>query len=354
MVQEQDVGITGGVHVSLGVLMTMGAFFAISLYNVIELNCIIFSTFKRRSGLYFWSFIFATWGIAPHAIGFVLKFFDLVSIWPLPVALVGVGFIAMVTGQSLVLYSRLHLVVQDARRIRWILYMIIFTSTFVDIPLMVLAFEVNSPDSDNFVHVFTIFDKVQIAIFFVQEALISIVYIYETIRLLGSGGEIKRKPLRRLLAHLLLVNLVVLILDITLLGIQYAGDYEIQVAYKAAVYSIKLKIEFSVLNRLVSVVQGKNLTFGNQSNNSNTLGTIVGNQGNQFDIIGSDGYRVGDMDADGIWVQPKDDSQRKVYAVASVIEHDHAVCQSDNKVGRLKKERKVFFMNFRTERNFVL
>ena len=324
MVQAQNVGITGGVNVSLAILMTMGSFFAVALYNIIELNCIIFSTFKRRSGLYFWSFIFATWGIAPHAIGFILKFFNLVSLWPLPVALVAVGFVAMVTGQSLVLFSRLHLVVQDARRIRWILYMIIFTSTFVDIPLIVLAFGVNSPNSKSFLHPYTIFDKVQIAIFFAQEALISMVYIYETIRLLGSGGEIKRKPLQNLLAHLLLVNLVVLILDITLLGIQYAGDYEIQVAYKSAVYSIKLKIEFSVLNRLVGIIQNKNMAFGNQSDNSNTLGTS-----NQFDMLGSDSYGA-DIKADGIWVQTKDDSQRKVCTVESVIEHDHAVRHTDN------------------------
>src|SRR5579871_5728122 len=102
MVQAQNVGITGGVNVSLAVLMTMGAFFSIALYNIIELNCIIFSTFKRRSGLYFWSFIFAAWGIAPHAIGFILKFFSIVSLWPLPVALVAVGFVSMVSGQSLV------------------------------------------------------------------------------------------------------------------------------------------------------------------------------------------------------------------------------------------------------------
>lgn len=328
MVQAQDVGITGGVHVSLAIVMTMGAFFTISLYNVIELNFIIFSTFKRRSGLYFWSFIVGTWGIAPHSIGFILKFFDLTSIWPLPVALVGVGFVGMVTGQSLVLYSRLHLIVRDAKKFRWILYMIIFDAIVICIPVMVLAFGVNSPDSNHYISAYTIFDKVQIAIFFVQEALISSVYIYETVRLLGSGGDIKRKPLRRLLAHLLLVNLMVLILDITLLAIQYAGYFEIQVTYKAAVYSIKLKIEFSVLNRLISVVQNKSLTFGNRSDNSNELGTLSGSKGTQFDITSSAGYGA-DMNMDGICVQLKDDTQQKAYSTESVIELNQAVRPSD-------------------------
>ncbi|KAH8585406.1 hypothetical protein B0O99DRAFT_461466, partial [Bisporella sp. PMI_857] len=236
-------------------LMAMVAFLAISLYNIIELNVIIFATFKRRAGLYFWSFIVATWGIGPHAVGFILKFFALTSTYWLPCTLVGLGWIAMVTGQSFVLYSRLHLVVQSARRIRWALYMIIFDAVAFHIPVMILAFGANSPNPTPFVGVYAIWDKVQIAVFFVQESILSVLYIYETIRLLGSGGEIKKNPLRQLLAHLLLVNIVVLVLDIILLGIQYLGYFGLQTTFKTAVYSIKLKMEFSVLNRLVAVVQ---------------------------------------------------------------------------------------------------
>lgn len=289
MGHAQNVGITGGVDVSLPILMTMGAFFTISFYNVIELNIILFATFKQRAGLYFWSFVIATWGIAIHSIGFMLKFFNLVSAWAVPVTIVAIGFPAMVIGQSLVLYSRLHLVVRDTKRIRWILYLIIFNAIFFDIPTTILAYGVNSPESAHFLNVYIIYDKIQIAIFFVQEAVISIVYIYETVRLLGPGGDLNRKPLRQLLTHLLLVNLVVLIFDITLLSIQYAGDYEIQVTYKAAAYSIKLKLEFSVLNRLVSIVQNKNLTFGNASISTYPLYTSAGSQGNQFEMKSSAG-----------------------------------------------------------------
>lgn len=41
------------------------AFVSIALYNVIDLLCIIFTRFKRRSGLYFMSFYVATGGIPP-------------------------------------------------------------------------------------------------------------------------------------------------------------------------------------------------------------------------------------------------------------------------------------------------
>src|SRR5271156_2539055 len=109
MSQVQNNGITGTVNASLPVLMTMVAFSTIALYNVIELNAIIFTTFKRRQGLYFWSFIVATWGIVPHTIGFIVSFFDVTSVWWAPLILISFGWFAMVSGQSMVLYSRLHI-----------------------------------------------------------------------------------------------------------------------------------------------------------------------------------------------------------------------------------------------------
>lgn len=287
MVNEQSAGLTGAVSAGLPTLMTMVAFMTISLYNVIDLNVIIFTTFKRRTGLYFWSFLVATWGIAPHTIGFILQFFGLTSTNYLPCSLVAFGWVAMVTGQSVVLYSRLHLVTRNSRRIRWVLYMIIFDAVVFQIPVIVLAYGATSPNPKPFAGAFAIYDKVQIAIFFAQEFAISVIYIYETIRLLGSGGEIKRNPLRQLLAHLILVNILVLILDITLLGIQYSGYYEIQTTYKAAAYSLKLKIEFSVLNRLVGIVQNKGLSQGNLNINSFPFNTGSSNatQVNSFGSV---------------------------------------------------------------------
>lgn len=178
----------------------------------------------------------------------------------------------MVSGQSLVLYSRLHLVVRIEERIRWVLYLIIFDAIVVGIPDMILAFLTNRPAAHaSVVSAFVIFDKVQVGIFFVQESIISGLYIYETVRLLGPAGEITQDPFRKLLVHLILVNILVLVFDATLLGTEYSGNFEIQTTYKSAIYSIKLKVEFSVLNRLVSIVKNKGFTFGNSSHNTNSL-----------------------------------------------------------------------------------
>lgn len=49
----------------------------IAFYNVVELMFLIFITFKRYSGLYFYSLTFASLGVFLHGLGFILKFFEL-------------------------------------------------------------------------------------------------------------------------------------------------------------------------------------------------------------------------------------------------------------------------------------
>jgi hypothetical protein len=261
MPQDTTSGVTGGVQASIPILMTMSAFLAIGLYNMIEIGFLIFAVFKQRRGLYFWSMVIATGGIGPHAIGFILKFFQVTKLDLLSSAIIGVGWVTMCPGQSLVLYSRLHLVVPDASRIRWVLYMIIFTTVTLGVPLFTLAMGANSKHAADFLPSFEIYDKVQIVAISVQEMIISLIYIFRTMKLLGGDCGRRRGSLRKLLIHLIIVNVVVLMFDITLIAVQFSGHYEIQTTYKTAIYSIKLKIEFSVLNRLVSLIQHKHL-FG--------------------------------------------------------------------------------------------
>src|SRR3569833_3839484 len=70
-------------------------------------------------------------------------------------------------------------------------------------------------------------------------------------RLGGSRGNA-----RKLMKHLVLVNINIVVLDITILGLEYAGQIQLQTAYKGLVYSVKLKLEISILNRLVELTTG--------------------------------------------------------------------------------------------------
>lgn len=104
-------------------------------------------------------------------------------------------------------------------------------------------------------------------VFSIQEAIISAIYIYQTVCLLWQrdkhGDRHNQRLLRKLLAHLIFVNVMVVVLDITLLAVQFSGHYEIQTTYKTAVYSVKLKVEFSILNRLARFLTNRGSTSGN-------------------------------------------------------------------------------------------
>lgn len=138
-------GLTGALETTtLPIAMTISAFTAIAWYNVIDLNVVIWVTFKRRHGLYFYSLLVSSWGIALFALSFLMKFFD---IWKNPYVscvFITIGWYAMVTGQSLVLYSRLHLVVYNKRNVRWVLYMIITSVFLFHFPTTVMTFGVSA------------------------------------------------------------------------------------------------------------------------------------------------------------------------------------------------------------------
>ncbi|KAJ5678155.1 uncharacterized protein N7477_003788 [Penicillium maclennaniae] len=247
------VGETGPIHVSRAIAMVMAGLFALSCYNVLEITISIFATFRRRSGLYFWSMVITTFGILLHAISSFLRYFDLAPNFAMAV-LVILGWYAMVTGQSVVLYSRLHLVTTHARYSRWVLYMIIFNVFALHIPTTILWLGSNHGVA-KFVVPFNIYERVQLTGFSVQETIISGLYIWETMTGLRSLWAMKGPTGQRVIVNIVLINIIAVLLDGSLLATEYTGNFDIQTTYKPFVYSIKLKMEFTVLNSLLAVVR---------------------------------------------------------------------------------------------------
>ncbi len=116
-------------------------------------------------------------------------------------------------------------------------------------------------------------DRVQLTVFFVQEAALSLLYIWQARQYLRSssllsqphfdsratgGSDTPNNPgseTKRVLMHLVFANILVIALDVALLGVQYAGLFYLQGAFKPCVYGVKLKVEFAILNRLVETVR---------------------------------------------------------------------------------------------------
>lgn len=53
----------------------------IACFNVIELILLLFVTFSRWSGLYFWSLLIASFAVLPYSVGFLVLYFQLTSNW---------------------------------------------------------------------------------------------------------------------------------------------------------------------------------------------------------------------------------------------------------------------------------
>ncbi|PNP74464.1 hypothetical protein FNYG_12199 [Fusarium nygamai] len=264
---------TGG---SIAQLCMFAAFIAVAFYNSLELLVLIFATFKRCRGRYFWCLLVASFSIILHALAFLLKLFHLSRIGFLNIAIVDVSWVGMVTGQSMVLWSRLHLVAPSEKILRAALWMIIIDAIVLHIPTSVLQFCTNSPNPPApFVKGYDTMERIQLIVFCVQEIILSTIYIWETVKML------RLRPGRRsqiILRQLLVINVIIVVLDASVIGIQYAGYYAVQVTIKPMVYSIKLKLEFAILGKLVKIAKAPHADTQPSTTSTTRMATEFVNQ----------------------------------------------------------------------------
>jgi hypothetical protein len=228
---------------------------AVAIYNAVELVAIIFFTFKRRQGLYFWSMMVSTFGVALNACAFVVNDFGLTSHRIIPALMIIGGWVPMTTGQAFVLYSRLHLLYLDARSLRLVLTMIITVGIIGHLPTAVVIFGSNSSNPGPFLVPYSVYEKIEVTLFFIQEVILSGIYLWKCMGFWKSQRMREATQIRGIIQHLVAVNLLIVALDVTILWLEYSGMYIIQTSYKAFVYSVKLKVEISILNRLVDFVR---------------------------------------------------------------------------------------------------
>ena len=243
--------IQGGLHgiqtggMTLETIMLV--FLCIALYNAIELLIQISVYFKRHIGLYFWAMLIATCGIPIHITGFTLKYWGKTVPYELSCTLIQIGWICFITGQSLVLYSRLHLVLISPRIQRAVLIMILVDAAILHTLLTVGVFIANSPKYKPFMKTFVICEKIQMVVFSCQEFVISGLYVWATMKRLAATKTIKVRMLR----WLVIINCLIMFMDVCLLAMVFSNFYEIETSVKPLVYTIKLKLEFAILNLLL-------------------------------------------------------------------------------------------------------
>ncbi|PKX94679.1 uncharacterized protein P174DRAFT_441992 [Aspergillus novofumigatus IBT 16806] len=249
-------GITGGyTGDSLALKITIATLAGITWYNAIELVILVFVTFSKYHGTYFWSLLISSSiGLLPYSVGFLLKFFQLTDQTWLSVTFITIGWWCMVTGQSIVLYSRLHLVLRNPRILRRVLTMILVDAVIFHLPTTVLTYGSNMAgpvDAPAYIHGYNVMEKIQMTGFCIQEFIISALYIWETIRMLRLDPD---RGKRKIMYQLVAINLIIILMDLGLLVVEYMNKYIMETMLKGVIYSIKLKLEFAVLGKLVYLV----------------------------------------------------------------------------------------------------
>jgi hypothetical protein len=231
---------------------------AISIFSSAEVLGLAFTTFARYNTLYFNAIVGCATGCILFAGGFVDLFYKLflhdgVTAYR-PLFILTFGWYMMVTGFSLVMYSRLHLVSVPKQYIQMIKYFIIYNVIFSHFPTTVLTFGSFLVGSPQFVQAYSIMEKLQMTMFCIQEMTLGTLYLIYTRKLRFNKKE------NYLVRQTLYINCVVLMLDFAMLIIQYIDLYNYQIMLKVVVYAVKLKLEFFILNLLSRFLQKNRMT----------------------------------------------------------------------------------------------
>ncbi|KAG8163283.1 hypothetical protein KVR01_006580 [Diaporthe batatas] len=260
-------------QMSSGDRFLIACFLGASIWNAIGMFPMILLTFKRLWTLYFWAMALSTVGIL------VCSASQIISVaTPQVNSMVNgvmscIGWVFMVTGQSLVLYSRLHLLAIRPKVLRLVLCMIIVNGITIHITGTVLTVgtRLRPPMSVRFTQVYSVFERINITMFFTQETILSGLYLWKSRDLLGRYSKPKAaeepsirqyaspragnslRIVKDILTQLIVVNIFILFLDITLLVLEVSRECEITILNRLLDFanrSRRLNTEFQIVTDL--------------------------------------------------------------------------------------------------------
>ncbi|RAH73833.1 uncharacterized protein BO66DRAFT_434825 [Aspergillus aculeatinus CBS 121060] len=213
-------------------------------------------------------------------------------------------WLIMVVPQSWVLYSRLHLLLRNAKVLRTIKFILIVSSVVFSIPTIVIGIMAQATNINPALSSANlIWDRVQLAAFLIQETALSTLYILQTRTFLRGRAPLRERPYSPyaprsasallhgvdpdrsnlkgqtdVLWQLIYANVLIIVLDLALFGIQCARMFYLQGALKPCVYGIKLRIAFLILNRLREIIlqpASRGIYLGSEQASGHLMGRNV-------------------------------------------------------------------------------
>ncbi|KAF2730070.1 hypothetical protein EJ04DRAFT_397684, partial [Polyplosphaeria fusca] len=238
------------------------AFASVAIWSSIPLTIRLFTTLKRRRSLYFYSILTCTWGLSIHQIGYLIQGLAPNAPWVLALILSQLGWIWMVTGFSVVLYSRLKIILEHRKLRNAILAMIVFNGVVWHTALIVTNIAVIAIVRDGssqqkatlktWKRVQNPLERTQIVMFAFQETTISYFYVRAAYAYL-KGQYAQKDKTREAMFLLILVQIIIVLVDVALIALDAAGMLQIKGIILSFAYAVKLELEFVVLNQLVDL-----------------------------------------------------------------------------------------------------
>ncbi|KAH7386671.1 hypothetical protein DE146DRAFT_665369 [Phaeosphaeria sp. MPI-PUGE-AT-0046c] len=233
---------------------------AISIWSTVPLTTRLLTTMKRRSGLYFYSILITSIGISVRQIGVLMVWFTPHCPWAIRRILIEVGSMAMVSGFSLVLYSRLNLIAMNYRIRRAVLAMMIFNGFVWHVAVIInnagIRYLKERGHTDRvpgweMVHI--PIEKIKIVMFTTQEIVISLFYVRAAYQYLQGKFNTSKGKARSAMSLLLLIQVIIIASDVAICTLNLVGERQLKVIVHSFVYAIKLELEFVVLNQLIAL-----------------------------------------------------------------------------------------------------
>ena len=229
-------------------------FVGITLFLALETAFKIIRLFRKHRGLYFWSMILGTSGCMVDCVGIILKWLrPQPNVWPFYTLCLLSGWTAYALAQLLVLYSRLHLVNQNLRVQRFVFVVIISTIFTCTIPTWIVvwpAYDTNPKVSSLWSPRDAIVERYTQIYYIIVEAIVSGVYIFSLLGLLYMKSSVRQ---RRVMIDLIYVNIIILAFDLLTVILVYLNQLGLSHPIQSFSYMFKLRLEFLVLNQLMSV-----------------------------------------------------------------------------------------------------
>jgi hypothetical protein len=197
-------------------LSTMG------LLCCVQMFILIFKTFRRWSGLYFWSLIGATAATALTALAILLQFVILKDrLISIPLVLSSVGFLFFAPFTLLTLYSRLHLLQVREPILRVALILILLEFVLAEIPMAVCGIWAGiDADSTKATLAYKITWEIEEAVFPAVDLFMCALYIKQ-VKSLWASSEDRTKWI---LQNVILLTVLLVLFDVSYLVLSNTVD----------------------------------------------------------------------------------------------------------------------------------